>query len=1511
MDKPFTLLLLLFPCILLPFLGKIPEPDRKMPAHLASPLPPQPAQASCNCTVTQGSFSSPLPFMSSNTNANTFYAYGNPIGASANTGLEMSETMLIMLYEDNTTGNTSLIVILDLPNDGTGGNANILFECMPAGSFVGFSDDAGELTGTAPTFTGNFNWAPCCTDGGVIGGVGCGSTFTINPNINSGITAFSLVYGTPAFPTYVNMPEINCPITINCGGTSCCQGAFEFTGSAQSASCGNTADGAINLTTDCAAGPTFAWSNGATTEDVSGLLPGNYTVTITDANNCSQSATYVVGVANPNPTPTIAGPTQYCAGETVQLDAVGGYSSYAWSNGSTGTPIFVSSPGTYTVTATSAAGCTGTASTTLTQIPLPAPNITGPPAVCMFYDQITLNAGAGFASYQWSTGDFTPTINVTQFGTYYVTVTNSFGCVGVDFHIVAPLTNPAPFIVGPNNICAGVPIGLDAGNGYSSYLWSNGFNTQAITAFIGGSYTVTVSNSGGCTGSASHDVTEYQADSTLLFQTSCDPQEVGTFIQIWSNQYGCDSVVTLTVSLSEADTIYFSSQSCDPQDVGTFVQTFPNQHGCDSVEIETVTLLPSNSVSLLEYSCSPQDTGVVVQSLTNQYGCDSVVTTTTLLLPSNTVHIQAQSCNPTNAGVTQVLLVNSDGCDSLVITTTTYSLSDTTYLQGYTCDINQAGQSEAFFTNSEGCDSLVITTILFNLSDTTYLSANTCDINQAGQSEALFTNQAGCDSLVITNTIFISADTTQLALTSCNPGDVGVFQNVLTNSYGCDSVLITTVSLLPTDTTALFDTSCDPNLSGVQEMLLTNQYGCDSLVIITTSYALSDSTYLTSTTCDPSAAGVFEVLLTSADGCDSLMTTTVVLQPTDTVYVNTTSCNPANVGVTQNLLANQYGCDSLVITTTALLPSDTTYLQAITCNSSQVGISQSILPNQYGCDSLIITNTTFIPPDTTFLFAQSCNPGQVGTVTVYLQNSFGCDSLIITTTLLLPSDTTVIQAYSCNPSQVGTTQVHLTNQYGCDSLIITNTAQLQVDTTLTVLGTCSVLDTGLVATLLTNQFGCDSLVLQQTNLLPAASCQLTAQILGDTIGCPETVGSFWLTFLDGMAPYAYTWTNQSGNTGSGFINQGGTPQPVGGLLPGAYTFQILDADGLMTTLSAVIFQPNPIQIDLQESSDFNGYGISCFGASDGVASVSVLSGGLPPHAISWSNGSQTTQANNLTGGWTSVTVTDVTGCVTIDSVFLDSPDNLQFSLSVANPDCFTDEVGAIAITQVVGGSSPYQYSLNGSAWQAAPLFGGLGSGSYQIAVEDANDCTASSYAFINSFIQPVVTLGPDIILEYGESMVLKAITNLPFALLDSIYWAGLDCPDCPNVTIAPLVASNYSVTVVDSLGCSASDDLKVVVKKNFPVYIPNAFSPDSDGINDVFLIYSGPHLIRIREFQIFDRWGETIFTYFNIPPNNPAYGWNGTHRDKLLDAGVFVYYALLEFVDGSTELVKGDVVLMR
>ena len=275
--------------------------------------------------------------------------------------------------------------------------------------------------------------------------------------------------------------------------------------------CAGLNNGAIDITVTGSSTYNYNWTGPnnftANTQDINNLAPGTYNVTVTDANNatCTATATIVVNPGSPNPSPNITGSTTFCVGGYTTLDAGTGYSSYLWSNGQTTQTINVSSPGPYSVTVTNNNGCTGTASVVVSQASNLSPTITGTLAICSGNSTI-LDAGPGYSSYNWSNGQTTQTITVTQAGNYSVTVSDASGCTGTAQASVVVSQNPTPSITGNTTICAGTSTTLDAGSGYQSYLWSNNSQTQTINVTTAGTYSVTVTNSSGCTGSASVNV---------------------------------------------------------------------------------------------------------------------------------------------------------------------------------------------------------------------------------------------------------------------------------------------------------------------------------------------------------------------------------------------------------------------------------------------------------------------------------------------------------------------------------------------------------------------------------------------------------------------------------------------------------------------------------------------------------------------------------------------------------------------------------------------------------------------------------------------------------------------------------------------------------------------------------------------------------------------------------------------------------------------------------------------
>jgi len=282
-------------------------------------------------------------------------------------------------------------------------------------------------------------------------------------------------------------------------------------GNVTNETCAGLNNGAIDITVTGNSTYNYNWTGPnnftANTQDINNLSPGTYNVTVTDATNatCTATASYTVNAGSPNPTPTISGSTTFCAGSSTTLDAGSGYSSYLWSNGQTTQTITVSTAGPYSVTVTNSNGCTGTASVLVSQASNLSPTISGILAICSGNSTI-LDAGPGYASYNWSNGQTTQTITVTQAGNYSVTVSDAGGCTGTAQVTVSVSQNPTPIITGNTTICAGSSTILDAGPGYQTYLWNNNAQSQTINVNTPGNYSVTVTNNSGCTGTASVNV---------------------------------------------------------------------------------------------------------------------------------------------------------------------------------------------------------------------------------------------------------------------------------------------------------------------------------------------------------------------------------------------------------------------------------------------------------------------------------------------------------------------------------------------------------------------------------------------------------------------------------------------------------------------------------------------------------------------------------------------------------------------------------------------------------------------------------------------------------------------------------------------------------------------------------------------------------------------------------------------------------------------------------------------
>ncbi|MCB0618665.1 MAG: gliding motility-associated C-terminal domain-containing protein, partial [Saprospiraceae bacterium] len=279
----------------------------------------------------------------------------------------------------------------------------------------------------------------------------------------------------------------------------------------------------------------------------------------------------------------------------------------------------------------------------------------------------------------------------------------------------------------------------------------------------------------------------------------------------------------------------------------------------------------------------------------------------------------------------------------------------------------------------------------------------------------------------------------------------------------------------------------------------------------------------------------------------------------------------------------------------------------------------------------------------------------------------------------------------------------------------------------------------------------------------------------------------------------------------------------------------------------------------------------------------------------------------------------VTGCTAVDQVAVTESIGVpEASITVVDVSCFGDDDGFIIVDAIDGGVPPYLCSFEGSAFSSQKQFTNLAAGTYELVIEDSKGCETVVTLTVNQPDELTVELIGDFattedIVELGDSVQLSVQLNIPFGEVDSIVWSPaslINCDTCQSNFVTPGITTTFSVWVEDE-GCFDEAELRVQVKKTRPVYIPNVFSPNGDGENDVFFIQAGPSVVEIKSFLVFNRWGESVFEINNVPPNSESFGWNGTFRGEILNPGAFAYFAEIEFIDGIVEIYKGDVVLLR
>ena len=469
-----------------------------------------------------------------------------------------------------------------------------------------------------------------------------GATGSVTINLTGGVAPFEYVInGT----TYSGVPDATLPIsglsegtypvTVTDGNGCTATSSVTITEPdalsasivATNVNCNGGNNGTVDLTVTGGTAPyTFEWSNTATTEDMIGLTAGTYSVTVTDANGCTTTASADVTEPTMLVASGVVDANINCNGGNngaATVNVTGGTApySYEWSNTATTASMIGLTAGTYDVTVTDANGCTATASVTITEPALlEVSTVVDTNVSCNggATGSVTINLTGGVAPFEYvingttysGVPDATLPISGLSEGTYPVTVTDGNGCTATSSVTITEPDALSASIVATNVNCNGgnngtVDLTVTGGTAPYTFEWSNTATTEDMIGLTAGTYSVTVTDANGCTTTTSVEVTEptVLSASGVATNVSCNGGNNGT--------------VDLTVIGGTAPYDFEWSNTATTEDMigltaGTYSVTVTDANGCTataSVEVTEPTAIVIDVVVDTNVTCNGGTTG--------------------------------------------------------------------------------------------------------------------------------------------------------------------------------------------------------------------------------------------------------------------------------------------------------------------------------------------------------------------------------------------------------------------------------------------------------------------------------------------------------------------------------------------------------------------------------------------------------------------------------------------------------------------------------------------------------------------------------------------------------------------------------------------------------------------------------------------------------------------------------------------------------------------------------------
>jgi len=1202
-----------------------------------------------------------------------------------------------------------------------------------------------------------------------------------------------------------------------------------------------------------------------------------------------------------------------CPGGSITLTASGA-DTYTWSpaaglSDTTGTSVIASPAVTTTYAVRGLTGCfSGDTTITVVVQPLNA-GFTFTGSQCLSTNNIIFtntgapvgSCGANCPTFTWDFGDGTgttgtdaaaasPTHTYTSGGTFTVTqIVDDSVCVAI-YSMDITISNPTSTIVGTEESCFG---GCDGAADLTvlggvipyTYAWSSGPATEDIIDVCDGTYIVTATDAFGCTISDTvtlnpivdviagftYNSNQCLAGNNFIFTNNGDaPGSCGSNCPLFWWDFGDGNTSSGTnASAANPSHIYLTTGTY------TVTQVITDGSGCTDTVTQNIVVFdaPVASIVGVDESCIGACDGSAALTLTGG---------APIAIYSWSNSASTQNITGLCGGDYSVIVTDTNGCQDSANVTINIG---TEIKAGFTHNGNQCLSGNSFvFTNTGSLPGVCgggCPTYTWDFGDFTVISGTT-------PSDANPTHTYSSDGtfmvMQIVNNGLCSDTLIQIIVVSPEPTITIVPTDV--SCGACDGMANLTVTSGTAPFTynwSNFETAQDLNgvCAGTYMVTVTDSNGCtvtDSVVITQGAGGLFTSVSKTDVSCYGGNDGTATVTLSGGtppftytwSNGDTLATADSLTADTFSVVV-----------------ADSSGCiDTIDITISEppalILTMDTV---GATCGVADgiasVNVSGGTSPYTYLWDDFLAQTTDIA----TGLFA--------GVYQVIVTDSAGCadSASAIVNNVGAPTLTISSSDVKCNGGNDGQAVV----------IVSTGTAPftyLWNDPAAQITDTAVGLIAGFYSVTVTDAGGCigiDTITISEPPILTSSiSSIIHINCYGDSTG--EAI----VLPAGGTLPYTYSWNSVPVQTTDTAI----------GLIAGTYTVTVTDTNGCSTSASATVTQP-AAALTASITSSTN---VSCNGLCDGDATVTV-SGGTPPFTYLWDDPNNQTNATatGLCAGNYIAIITDFKGCSDTVNIQITEPPVIILSIAGTNASCkwFCNGSSTVITTS----NTTYTYLWDDPLAQTDSTATGLCVGTYSVTVTDTGtNCFENiSYTILQDPWAPVAdfSLFPNPTTIFEPTITF---TNLSFPDIDSLtyqwdfgdgeIYLGLDTAH----TYADTGTFIVQLIVFDSDGCPDTTTQTLIIKGEYIVFVPSSFSPNKDGINDLFF----PKGIGLDnnnfEMYIFDRWGDEIFRTTDF-----SQGWDGRANNgrEIAQQDVYIWLILAKDVDGKRHRYIGHVTLVR